>query len=63
MMQAWANIRFSTRTVGKLGDSVPTTSNQVPSSHDMVWWSSAVFVQRTIKAPNPNATVLPLLVI
>ena len=27
MMQAWANIRFSTRTVGKLGDSVPTISN------------------------------------
>ena len=39
MMQAWANIRFSTRTVGKLGDSVPTTSNQVPSSHDTVWWT------------------------
>ena len=39
MMQAWANIRFSTCTVGKLGDSVPTTSNQVPSSHDTVWWT------------------------
>ena len=38
-MQAWANIRFSVRTVGKLGDSVPTTSNQVPSSHDTVWWT------------------------
>ena len=33
----------------------------------MIWyggrWSSASFVQRTIKAPSPNATVLPLLVI
>ena len=42
MMQAWANIRFSMRTVGKLGDSVPTISNQVPSSHDMVWWWTVV---------------------